>query len=455
MTGSWDPNALLATLASVKSSNANLAPLGLAHMLTRNDLDGTTRGVALLTSACGPSAGVSLTEARGSSIDALIMTHEIAHNLGAPHDNEAGSACASTPGGFIMSPTLNGSSTFSACSINRMSVFLNTVSCLAPVAGSEIQLDPPVLPAQIYYKDLIELDLNVHNVGLGSVVDSQLEITGSGALDIILTNASDRECQNFEWSSQQTCDLDNLYAGETVTIAAEILPQATGHQMLDIVARAANDTDPGNNAVSLVLDVLAATDARIDGVNLTNINTYQGGSVTYWLTVDNSGDFDTTAVVSLQTAPDHTLSASANCGSPGAGRLDCDIGLLAAGGSTTFDFEVHANPDLGLGLADHRIQYIDATLTASLHNTARFPDTQFFFVVWGAFYDLDVGFSETCARAEHSFPYRSGGRVLQKISAGIVRQASRTKHPPVVIDVQIDRRQGLEIACCDDSAEPR
>jgi hypothetical protein len=157
----------------------------------------------------------------------------------------------------------------------------------------------------------------------------------------------------------------------------------------------------------------------------------------------------------LQTAPDHTLSASANCGSPGAGRLDCDIGLLAAGGSTTFDFEVHANPDLGLGLADHRIQYIDATLTASLHNTARFPDTQFFFVVWGAFYDLDVGFSETCARAEHSFPYRSGGRVLQKISAGIVRQASRTKHPPVVIDVQIDRRQGLEIACCDDSAEPR
>lgn len=390
---STDPGTLLTTLSNFKSSNADLSPLGLAHLLTRIDLDGTTRGIAFLASACGPSEGVSLTEARGSTIDALIMTHEIAHNLGAPHDNEPGSACASTPDGFIMSPTLNGSSTFSACSLSQMSAFLNTVSCLVPVAGSEIQLEAPVLPAQIYYKDQIKLDLNVHNIGLESVVDSQLQVTSNGAIDIIVSGASDRDCMNYSWNSQQTCDLDNLYAGETVTVATEISPQASGQQSLDIVASAANDTDPSNNAVSLVLDVLPATDAGVSGINLTDINTYQGGSVTYSLTANNFGDFDTMAVVSLQTEPNHMLSASANCVTPGAGQLDCDIGLLAAGASESFEFQVHADPNMGLGLAEKRIQYIDANLNMSLHNTARFPSGRFMFAVWGAFYDVEVGFA--------------------------------------------------------------
>ena len=352
------------------------------------------RGIALLASTCGPSKGVGLTEARGSSIDALIMTHEIAHNLGAPHDNEKGSACASTPDGFLMSPTLNGSATFSSCSINQMTAYLSTVSCLTAIAGSEIELEPPILPAQLFYKENTEVDFNVHNVGLESVVDSNLEMSGNGGIDIIVSDATDRDCRDLAWKSQQICDLDNLYAGETVVVSTEIAPQATGQQLLSVVVSAANDTDPSNNAASYTVDVLPATDAGVDGINLTNIHTYQGGSVSYELTASNYGDFDTTAVVTLQTEPEFTLSSPASCTSPGPGRLECDIGLLPAGGSSSFEFEVHVDTDLGLALVDRWDGYIDASPGTALHNTAMFPDRQFSFYVWGAFYDVEVGWTE-------------------------------------------------------------
>ena len=391
---SSNPRQLLSTLADFKATHTDFSPLGLTHLLTRIDLDGDIRGIAQLASTCGPTDGVGLTEARGSAIDALIMTHEIAHNLGAPHDNEAGSPCASTPDGYLMSPTLNNSSTFSSCSVAQMLAYLNTVSCLTDIAGSEIELEPPGLPAQLYYKENTEVDFNVSNVGLESVVDGNFDIDGNGGIDVVVSDATDRDCRNLNWQSQQNCDLDNLYAGETVVVSTEIAPQSIGQQSLDVLVSASNDTDPSNNTASYTVEVLPATDAGVDGFNLTNVNTYQGGSVTYSLTASNHGDFDTTAVVNLQTEPEFTLSSPANCTSPGPGRLECDIGLLPAGGTGTFEFDVHVDTDLGLAPADRWDGYIDAFPSTSLHNTAMFLHRQFSFYVWGAFYDVEVAWTE-------------------------------------------------------------
>jgi Metallo-peptidase family M12B Reprolysin-like/Domain of unknown function DUF11 len=390
---STDPLTLLDELGDFKTSNPDLAPLGLVHLLTRKDLDGATLGVAQLASACGPSSGIGLTEARGGVLDALIMTHEIGHNLGAPHDNEAGSACASTPDGYLMSPYYGGNSTFSDCSITQMTAFLNGVSCLVPVATSEIELERPILPATVYYKDRIDVAVNVHNTGLESVVDSELSIGGTGGFDVLVLSATDRNCWSDAWGPQQVCDLDNMYAGETVTTYAEISPQATGIQTLDISVAAANDTDPSNNIQSLQIDVQPAVEASVTGINLSNVSTWQGGSVSYEVTVTNSSDFDTSAVVGLRFDPINTLTSSANCSSPVSGSLECDVGVVEAGGSSTFEIEVAVNQNLGLELAEELYEYIYLDLTTSLHNTLASPGGGLLYVVYGSVFDLEAGFN--------------------------------------------------------------
>jgi len=388
---STDPSALLTELRNMKSSNANLSGLGLTHLVTRNDLDGTTRGTAMIASACGPAAGVGLTEIRGGNLDALIMAHEIGHNLGAPHDNEEGSACEATPGSYLMAPIINSSSTFSPCSIAHLTTFLNSASCLVAVAGSEIELERPVITGPIYYKDRIDVDVNIHNTGAESIVDSQLDVNGSG-VDLIISHGPERNCTQQNWSSQKICDLDNLYAGETVTLETKISPQATGLQTVNYAVSAANDTDPTNNSYLFELDVQPAIEANATGINITDRGTIQGGIVRYNVIAQNMGDFETTAVVHLQVDPVHTLRASAQCVSPEPGKLDCDVGLVEAGGNQSFEIELQAGLDLGLGIADVIEGDIDLDLTTSVFNTFENSSGQFNFYVFGAAHFIATGF---------------------------------------------------------------
>ena len=110
-------------------SNNQISNPGLTHLFTGKNLDGSTVGIASLSAAC-TTRGNGLSEAARGSSGALIVTHEIGHNLGAPHDNQSGSACASTAGNFIMNPSINGSRQFSNCSLTQMNNYLSRVGCL-------------------------------------------------------------------------------------------------------------------------------------------------------------------------------------------------------------------------------------------------------------------------------------------------------------------------------------
>ena len=106
---------------------------GLAHLFTGRDINGGTIGIAFVLGVCR-FTGVGVTQAGGrGTIGALTAAHEFGHNFGSPHDNESGSACASTPGTFLMNPSLNGSDQFSQCSIDRMQETIGRVSCLVDV----------------------------------------------------------------------------------------------------------------------------------------------------------------------------------------------------------------------------------------------------------------------------------------------------------------------------------
>lgn len=121
---------------------------GLIHLFTGRDLDGGVIGVAYLSALCSARAGLGLTQSdRNTSVvaSALTAAHELGHNFGAPHDNQTGSACASSAGGRLMAPSLNGSSTFSQCSLNQIQPNVASASCLVPVASP--QPDPTPDPA--------------------------------------------------------------------------------------------------------------------------------------------------------------------------------------------------------------------------------------------------------------------------------------------------------------------
>ncbi len=137
---SFDPSTLLDQFRSYV--NSSMRNPGLAHLFSGKDLSGNVIGIAYLNAICGTS-GVGLTEAGGrGTYGALTAAHEFGHNFGAPHDNQGGSACLSTPGTFLMNPSINGSDQFSACSRNQIANVLSRVSCLVNVGDPDPQPDP-------------------------------------------------------------------------------------------------------------------------------------------------------------------------------------------------------------------------------------------------------------------------------------------------------------------------
>jgi len=111
---------------------------GLSHLFTGREIDGNVIGIAFVSAICTTS-GVGVTQAGGrGTLGALTAAHEFGHNFGSPHDNQAGSACVSTPGTFLMNPSLNGSDEFSQCSLDQIDDTLAVrSSCLVDVEPPE------------------------------------------------------------------------------------------------------------------------------------------------------------------------------------------------------------------------------------------------------------------------------------------------------------------------------
>lgn len=112
----------------------------LNHLFSGKDFDGSTAGVAYVNVLCNSQYGYAINQVRSSSITtALIIAHEMGHNVGASHDGQSGSSCAAQIGGWIMSPSISSANRlFSPCSQAVMSSRIASASCLGSVV-----LTPP------------------------------------------------------------------------------------------------------------------------------------------------------------------------------------------------------------------------------------------------------------------------------------------------------------------------
>ncbi len=99
---------LLSELRTYRSGSQAQRALGITHLMTGRNLDGSTVGIAYISGLCSAEFGASLSQSTfNTTQSALIAAHEIGHNFGAPHDGESGSACASTPTDYLMAAQLS------------------------------------------------------------------------------------------------------------------------------------------------------------------------------------------------------------------------------------------------------------------------------------------------------------------------------------------------------------
>jgi hypothetical protein len=134
-----DGSMLLSQFRSYMTSGAGstIPKGGLNHLFSGKDFDGNVLGVAYLGVLCSPSFGYGVNQVRAANnTTALVLAHEMGHNFGAPHDGQSGSACEAQTGSWLMSPSINGSSTFSPCTLAQMADDLSSATCFVDISGN-------------------------------------------------------------------------------------------------------------------------------------------------------------------------------------------------------------------------------------------------------------------------------------------------------------------------------
>lgn len=240
----------------------------LTHLVTGRDFEGGTLGVAYLGSVCQPngfSTGTSSvffdnpadTSTFNIPLTAVIVAHELAHNLGADHDGPAGNVLcpAST---YIMSPVINPAfnlSNFSACSIEDIETTLSNLN------NPALCLD---YPADVYLEENTgnsqSLDQNnkfsssfTAHLQSGFMLVDQVELSGSinpveGTFSSVTANGNN--CLIDLQGESYTCTVSNPAATFQLVTQVQVIDGASNitlDQSINIQTADVQDINPGND----------------------------------------------------------------------------------------------------------------------------------------------------------------------------------------------------------------
>ena len=299
LSSSTSPTTLLDSLGRLRASNADLQARGVTHLFTGRDLDGTTVGIAYTKSLCNSRYSASLTESRGRGTwtESLIAAHEIGHNFGAVHDGTG--VCSSTPQTFLMAPSVNGSSTFSQCSLSSMQELAQTATCLAAIPQPDISLATDLGSLQGYANADVAWTLTVTNVGDAASDKVHVDVALPSAVQLVSASVSGGTCALTNGSLG--CDVATVAAKSSKAIAIAFKSSATGAWPVSASVHATSDDDMTNNTGAGTIAIDPSVDLAA-GLTLASTVAIQG-TVIADFTITNGSDEDSPNTVADVDVP--------------------------------------------------------------------------------------------------------------------------------------------------------
>jgi len=331
------PSGLLDELANYRGATPEQDAHGLTHLFTGRDLDGSTAGIAFFGALCARrgsfdtrSFGAGLAEARrGAVLDSLVAAHEIGHNFGAPHDGEAGKACASTPTTFLMAPSVNGSDQFSACSIQEMQAEIAGASCLTPFGPANVTVTLPQPGQDALAGVSFTHTATVRNTGADPTTGVTFAAATEQGLEIVAAEAGGASCT--AQSNAASCPLGALSGSTTRGVTLTLRAQNAGTFDLTATVAADTDDDAADNSDAVTVTAVPAVDLVLSGAAPgVELN----AQTTLTAVLENSSDLGATSVAVTATLtaglrPDQATLGSAAC-TITAQAIACPTRSLAA-----------------------------------------------------------------------------------------------------------------------------
>jgi hypothetical protein len=247
------PNDLLSQLRTYRAGSASQSSLGVTHLMTGRNLDGSVVGISYQGGLCSGSISAGLSEGwHSTTMSALIAAHELGHNFNAPHDGEAG-PCASTPQTYLMAPTINGSNQFSDCSLQQMQARIQTAQCLTPYFPPDVSMTTPAATVGAQLNTPFTLSFTVNALGEETSNNVSATVTLPASISVQSATVAGAPCTQS--SGMLSCSIGALAAGQTRNIDVQLTATAVGSASIAFAVTSSNDTDTSNDAGSVTANV--------------------------------------------------------------------------------------------------------------------------------------------------------------------------------------------------------
>ncbi|MEX2495611.1 MAG: M12 family metallo-peptidase [Woeseia sp.] len=344
-----DAGDLLDEVANYRVSTNAQRSRGLTHLYTGRDLDSNTVGIAFVNQLCHSRYGAGLSQASSNAtFDSLVAAHEIGHNFGAPHDGEKGSACGRETGKFIMSSTLNGSETFSACSIEVMQPNIDAASCITALPTVDVSVAVEAAPQSVFLGNEATVQFGVANNGSDLATNAALEVTLPANVSLDSATASQGTCTSG--AGVVDCALGTISAGSSHTVTLLLTAVDPGNGEFAASASADADNDPDNNAATAQMTVDPAVDLAVDSIGSIQMDVDQSASVA--VTLQNRSVLNASGVELSVSLADGLEAEAASWPLGGctlsAQQVTCTTDHFPAQSDTTLDLDLRKTTDAQL-----------------------------------------------------------------------------------------------------------
>lgn len=249
---------LLTELQSFRNGSQAQRTLGITHLMTGRNLDGTTVGIAYIRGLCDARFGASLSQSTfNTTQSALIAAHEMGHNFGAPHDGDPDEACSSTPTTFLMAPQLNGSDQFSACSIQQITPVIERANCLSTYVPPDASIEVPTPTLQGTVGTALVASFKVNATGDDASANVNVTISVPATLTIQSAAANGGTCTTGAGTA--SCNLGNLAAGDSRQVDLNVTPTEAGNLTLNLSVDSTNDPNSSNDTGTITINAVGAS----------------------------------------------------------------------------------------------------------------------------------------------------------------------------------------------------